>query len=246
MLTVLLYAFSIPIIGLMLAFIGLVVGLSVGRQRNEIAVLRSRGATALQIVGIAGRGHAAGGCGAWRLACRQHLVAQTIGATRSFLNFTLDPDLRVQMTSTALRFGLIAVVVTMLAQVLPSIGAARHTIVSYKQELARTVRKPWWQRAWLDVLLLIPAGLRHLSAAPAGQRLVMPGAPDAADMFDNPLLFLLPALGALALTLLILRLLPLMMACMAWLAAHEQRRLPAGDALPGARSRPSIPRRWYC
>ena len=52
-LNVLLYAFSIPIIGLMLAFIGLVVGLSVNRQRNEIAVLRSRGATVLQVVGIA-------------------------------------------------------------------------------------------------------------------------------------------------------------------------------------------------
>jgi len=41
------------IIGLLLAFISLVVGLSVARQRNEIAVLRSRGATAIQIVGIA-------------------------------------------------------------------------------------------------------------------------------------------------------------------------------------------------
>ncbi len=42
---------SIPIIGLLLAFIGLVVGLSVARQRNEIAVLRSRGATVLQVSG---------------------------------------------------------------------------------------------------------------------------------------------------------------------------------------------------
>jgi len=52
-LNILLYAFSIPIIGLMLAFIGLVVGLAVSRQRNEIAVLRSRGATVLQVIGIA-------------------------------------------------------------------------------------------------------------------------------------------------------------------------------------------------
>ena len=53
LLTFLLYAFSVPIVGLILAFIGLVVGLSVGRQRGEIAVLRSRGATAMQVVGIA-------------------------------------------------------------------------------------------------------------------------------------------------------------------------------------------------
>src|SRR4029077_7627507 len=53
LLTIFLYAFSIPILGLILAFIGLVVGLSVSRQRNEIAVLRSRGATAVQVVGMA-------------------------------------------------------------------------------------------------------------------------------------------------------------------------------------------------
>lgn len=47
-----LYAFSIPIVGLILAFVGLVVGLTVGRQRNEIAVLRSHGATLTQVVGI--------------------------------------------------------------------------------------------------------------------------------------------------------------------------------------------------
>ena len=52
-LNILLYAFSIPIVGLLFAFIGVVVGLAVERQRNEIAVLRSRGATVLQVLGIA-------------------------------------------------------------------------------------------------------------------------------------------------------------------------------------------------
>ena len=48
-----LYVFSIPILTLMIVFIGLVVGLSVARQQNEIAVLRSRGGTELQIIGMA-------------------------------------------------------------------------------------------------------------------------------------------------------------------------------------------------
>ena len=52
-LNILLFAFSIPIIGLLLAFISLVVWPVGGAQRNEIAVLRSRGATAIQIVAIA-------------------------------------------------------------------------------------------------------------------------------------------------------------------------------------------------
>ena len=54
LLTTLLYAFSVPIIGLLLAFISLVVGLAVARQRNEVAILRSRGATVGQVAGMSG------------------------------------------------------------------------------------------------------------------------------------------------------------------------------------------------
>jgi putative ABC transport system permease protein len=103
---------------------------------------------------------------------------------------------------------------------LPTIGAARHTIISYKQERARTIRAPWWQRAWLDVLLLIPAGYGvYLMRQQNG--LFIPGQNPAAalDPFQNPLLLLVPALGIFALTLLILRLLPLLMALLAWLAS---------------------------
>ena len=51
-LTILLYAFSVPILGLILGFVSLVSRLSVERQRNEIAILRSRGASPLQILGL--------------------------------------------------------------------------------------------------------------------------------------------------------------------------------------------------
>ncbi len=220
LLNVLLYAFSIPIIGLLLAFIGLVVGLSVGRQRNEIAVLRSRGATVFQVMGIAALEALL--LGAIALAAGMPVsrqIAYVIGATRSFLNFTITPNLRIVMTMSTLRFGLVAVAVTMAAQVLPSLGAARHTIVTYKREQARTIRPPWWQRAWLDVLLLIPAVYGTYILQKQGS-IVLPGATGGSSgPFDNPLLFLIPALGSLALTLLILRLLPLVMAVVAWLAA---------------------------
>ena len=218
LLNVLLYAFSIPIIGLMLAFIGLVVGLAVSRQRNEIAVLRSRGATVLQVLGIAALealllGLVALGAG---IPVSQQ-IAQAIGATKSFLNFTVESNLRVGMTLTTLRFGVAAVVVTMIAQVFPSLGASQHTIVSYKREQARTIRAPWWQRAWLDLLLLIPAAYGTYLLSQQGS-ITMPGVEDVSP-FSNPLLFLVPALGALALTLFVLRLLPYLMAGFAWLAA---------------------------
>ncbi len=229
LLNILLYAFSIPIIGLLLAFIGLVVGLSVNRQRNEIAVLRSRGATVLQIIGIAAVEALILGLIALIISLPvSRWIAQMIGATRSFLNFTTDVDLRIAMTTTALRFGLVAVVVTLVAQIIPTIGAAHHTIISYKQEQARTVRLPWWQRAWLDLLLLIPVLygtylLRQQEAGDTGGVGIRGGIiGNSGGPFDNPLLFLIPALGALALTLLTLRILPILIRGIAWLASKTE------------------------
>ncbi|HUX77558.1 MAG TPA: ABC transporter permease [Anaerolineae bacterium] len=222
LLTFLLYAFSVPIIGLILAFIGLVVGLAVGRQRNEIAVLRSRGATAVQVLGIAAlEGLLLGAVALLVGLPAAEALAQLIGRARSFLDFTLRSDLRVGVTMATMRFGAVAIILALAAQIFPTINAARHTIVTYKQERARALRKPWWQRAWLDVLLLIPAAygayvLRQQGsiALPVGDSMLVN------DPFQNPLLFLVPALGIFALTLFILRILPLIMSLVAWIAAR--------------------------
>ena len=223
LLTVLLYAFSVPILGLLLAFIALMVGLTVGQKRNEIAVLRSRGATAVQVVGIAALEGVILGLIALVLAVpASEWVARTIGRATSFLNFTALSDLRVVTTANSLRYGLIAAGLTMVAQMVPTMGAARHTIVTYKQERARSLKPPWWQRMYLDVALLIPAVYGTYLLRKQGS-IVLPGATAntvTTDPFQNPLLFLVPALMVFACTLLLLRVLPFIMAALAWLASQ--------------------------
>jgi len=219
-LNILLYAFSIPIVGLLLAFISLVVGLAVNRQRNEIAVLRSRGATVMQIMGIAILEASLLGAVALLAGIPvSEAISQLIGATRSFLNFSVDSDLRVAMTLSTFRFGLAALGVTLVAQILPSLGAARYTIVSYKQEQSRNIRPPWWQRAWLDILLLIPAAYGAYLLQQQGSISTTNTDGTTSSAFSNPLLFLVPALGAFALTLFVLRLLPVVMRVIAWFAS---------------------------
>jgi putative ABC transport system permease protein len=221
-LTFLLYAFSVPIVGLLLVFIGLVVGLSVGQKRNEIAVLRSRGATSLQIIGISILEGVLMGIVALAVGLLVGRgLALLIGRSRSFLDFSLPGHLRVGVTAATVRFGAAAVVLALFAQLGPTLSAARHTVVTYKQERARTLRRPWWQRAWLDVLLLIPTAYgfyvldqqQGVVAAVAGEKAV-------ADPFQNPLLLLVPALGIFALALFILRILPFMMTVVAWVASR--------------------------
>ena len=222
LLTVLLYAFSVPITLLVLAFIGLVVGLSVARRRNEIAVLRSRGATAIQVIGIAiVEGLVLGALGLAAGAFLGMSVAQIIGKAASFLDFSLESNLRVALTPQTMYFGLAAIGLALVAQILPTVGASRHTIITYKQERARALRAPWWQRAWLDVLLLMLVGYGVYLLNKQGS-IVLPTADGGVvtDPFQNPLLFLIPALGVFALTLVLLRLLPIIMAGVAWIASH--------------------------
>lgn len=222
LLTILLYAFSVPIIGLLLAFVALTANLAIEQRRNEIAVLRSRGAMAGQMVGVALlEGLLLGGVALLIGLPISSMIAHLIGQSRSFLSFTAQSQIRTTLTITTLAFGVGAIILALVAQVLPTIGAARYTVVTYKQERARLLRRPWWQRAWLDVLLLIPSvyGLYLLSQQGT---IVQEQQILSRDPFQNPLLFLVPALMILALSLLFLRVMPLVMSLIAWITSQTR------------------------
>lgn len=221
-LTVLLTIFAVPVVGLVLYFIGLVAGMVVRRGQNEIAVLRSRGATREQIlliyllqgllVGLLGL---AGGL----LLARG--LAALMGRARSFLTLesTADP-LPIVLSPAAWQYGLLGVALAILALLLPALLASRHTIVSYKWQRARALLRPLWQRTFLDVLLLVPPLYGWYLLDQQGT-IALPGSGD--DPFSNPLLFLVPALFCFSLALLAVRFFPLIMGALAWLAG----RLPA-------------------
>jgi putative ABC transport system permease protein len=229
-LTGLLFVFSAPVLGLVLYFLGLVASMLVQRQRNEIAVLRSRGASRIWVTGIyllewSLLGGFALLVGPWIGQSLAHLV----GRTQSFLDFSRTPDLTTRLTFNTLGFGLAAIVLALIFSALPAWQAGRYTIVSYKQEQARSRQRPFWQRAYLDLLLLAPSlyGLYTLRQA-IGQgslrlfgRTVISGSP-----FENPVLFLLPTLFIISMSLLVLRLLPRLISALAWLSARAPGTVP--------------------
>lgn len=217
-LTVLLSAFNLPLIGLILAFIGLIVGLAVDQRRNEIAIMRSRGGTPYQIVFFALlEGLVLGGVAIILGTMLALVLTQLMGKSRSFLDFSAPADLRLALTPDAWRAAIVAILLAVAAQVLPTIAAARDTIITYKQEQARRLKRPWWQRAWLDLLLLIPAFYGYYVLQQQGS-IVDPD--QVATPFQNPLLFLIPLLTVFSLTLLFIRLLPWLMRLIGWLLMH--------------------------
>ena len=225
-LTIMLYAFSVPILGLLLAFIALTSGMAVERRRNEVAVLRSRGAGAMQMIGFALlEGLFLGMIALVLSAPVGTWITRLIGQARSFLNFSAQTEpLQANITTATWRLGLIGVALVILAQVLPTFGASKHTIVSYKREVARMMRKPWWQRMGLDILLLIPAGYGAYLLQQQGSLVVLDDivALTGSNPYENPLLFLVPALGIFALTLFFLRLMPVIMTIISWIAGRTR------------------------
>jgi putative ABC transport system permease protein len=217
-LTYLLYAFSVPILGLILAFIGLVTGLFVAEQRSEMAILRSRGASSWQVVSMSmlqgfllGAFALTGGVflGSW--------IAHSIGRARSFMDFTATGGLRVSLTVSALAYGIIGIGIILFVQVLiPTLGGAGNTIITYKQERARLIRVPWWQRYWFDIMLLIPAGY-GLWQLEYQRKLALSPETNVPGPLQNPLLLIAPAIGIFAIALFTLRVVPRLMSFLSWL-----------------------------
>jgi putative ABC transport system permease protein len=212
-LTFLLFAFSVPILGLIVVFIGLVTGLFVGGQRAEMAILRSRGASRLQVAWILLLQGALLGAVALVLGVGMGVViTHAIGRAYSFLNFSSSDLLRVGLTVPVLGYGILGIASILLALILvPALSAAANTIVTYKQERARMLRPPSWQRFGLDFLLLVPALVGFWMMQKQSQQ-ALKGAQNVPNPLQNPLLLLVPAVGIFAASLIALRLIPILMA----------------------------------
>lgn len=212
-LTIQLFTFAIPILGLNLVFIGLITGMSVQRRWGEIAVMRSRGATRMQIIGIAVFENLTIAASSLVLAIPGSLGAAYVATQiRSFLQFNVSSGLPVSLNSMAIWAGVAVFGFALVTQLLPTVGASRHTAVSVGREQARLLRPPWWQRTGLDLLLLIPAAYGLYMLIQEGNVLSPTGDATAQNPFDNPLLLLIPSLTAAALTLFLIRMFPLALA----------------------------------
>lgn len=211
-LTNLLTIFNVPTIVLVLAFIVLVAGLSVGERRLQIAQMRSRGASSMQIVGYAALEGVLLGVVALALgAAIAWWLARLMGSTRSFLDFSAANGLDLLLGADAWRVGLTAVGLALLAQLLPVINATQFSIISVRQEGIHPQR-PLWQRMGLDVILLLLAlyGV-YVLRQQGGFEVATEEAATVADPFQNPLLLVTPAMVIFAVSLLFLRLMPWVM-----------------------------------
>jgi putative ABC transport system permease protein len=223
-----LFAFSAPVLGLVLFFLSLAAGLFIHSQKSEIAVLRSRGAPRLWILVVYLVEWGLLGLVAWALSLPVGLLlAGLMGRTQSFLDFSNAAAFTPHLGFQSAMMGLLAVVIGIVACLIPVWREGRNTVLSYKQERARSRKKPFWQRFYLDLACLLPALYGWYTLRSQGRLSLLGRAVGSADPFQNPLLFLLPSLFLLGCGLLALRVLPPLLNLLAALST----RLP-GVTLP--------------
>ncbi len=217
-----LYVVMAQVLGLILFYIVVIAGLLVERQSAEIATLKSRGASGLQVLGL----YLAQG--AW-LAVVAALLGPWLAAllTRGLV-FWLLPDSTslvsagylgaVVFPASIFWLAALAAALCLGALVLATLRAARLDVLSFRREQARSLRQPLWQRLYLDVGLavLCAAGYVELSFFGGANVRDLLGGGAASD----PLLLLAPGLLLLAGSLLALRLFPVVVRGMARLAAR--------------------------
>ncbi|HEX2907347.1 MAG TPA: hypothetical protein VHO69_10835, partial [Phototrophicaceae bacterium] len=208
----------LPVGGLVLYFVTLVAGLLVSRQQAEDMVLRSRGMSRAGLVSI----HTV----MWLLLAGisvlvglllAPLVVQLVGQTSSFLRFDgTTPPLTVTYTPQAFALGGLTALLAASTGLYLAWRSTGQNVNTFRQRSARA-RSAWWQRMYLDVLLLIPGVYVYYTLLRQGGL-----AAAADDPFADPLAFVGPTLFALALTLLFLRVWPFLMRTGAQLVGYSR------------------------
>lgn len=209
-LRLMLWSLNVPVMIMLAYYLFMVSNLITERQKTEIAVLRSRGASRLQIVlsylmegfllGIAA------------LAAGPFLglmLTKMLGSSNGFLEFVQRSALKVQLSGEAYQYGLIAVICSMLTTILPVLFATRTTIVGHKQQMARQHKPSFWHKYYVDIVL-VGISLYGLQSFRRRMADLQSLGLDASDLQIDPLLFLVPALFVLGCAFLILRIYPLL------------------------------------
>ncbi|HEX9068438.1 MAG TPA: FtsX-like permease family protein [Ktedonobacterales bacterium] len=220
-----LYMIVAQVVGLTLLFVATIAGLLVASQSQEVATLKSRGASSAQILMIYATLGAvvalvAALIGPWlaSLIAHQLLISfipkQTListGVPISYFDHLATPLLAAGPAAIGAVLGMATVAVA-------AWQSARLDVLAFRREQGRTLRAPFYQRYYLDIALVVLCGLGYLELGMFGGsavRLQLGGS-------TSPLLLVAPALLLLAGGLLVLRLLPLIASAGARLAAGRR------------------------
>lgn len=201
-----LFLLVFQIVGIILYYVVTVANMVIERQSGEIALLRSRGASTLQIFNIYFMEgliiSVFGGVAGPFLGAS---VFSFLGKTAPFLALSGGGLLPVRLSNSVFYLAAGAAVLCLIALLVPAIQAARLGVVHQRQHAARPSRAPFWQRYYLDLGLLVVGGVLYWEMNQRGS-LTTEHIFEGMDI--DPLLLITPILLMVAIAIVFLRLFP--------------------------------------
>lgn len=212
-----LFALMLQVVGIVLYYLVMVSTMVVERQTGEIALLKSRGASVAQVMGI----YVIEGLMLTALAVvLGPLVAlgaiSVLGYTPPFAELSENSLLEVRLSALGVLFALFGALLGLAAMLWPAWKASQLSVVHYKTHLARPQSQPLFIKYYLDLGLIVVAAFAFWQLRQRGSlvtdRLF-------GDLSADPLLLATPTLFMLMIALLFLRLFPIALRLVAWAAA---------------------------
>jgi putative ABC transport system permease protein len=226
-LTVILLGYDLPAFAILLYFLLLISSIIAQWQGRETSLLTSRGMSVASILTLTLLEQLILFLIGYPLGIAFGLlIARMMGYTTSFLSFTSRPPLPVSMQGFSFSLTLIALGVSLFSRLWPIVRASRQSIVTEEHEWARPSVGPFWYRYYLDFLLIIPTYFAYLQMRERGTLAsVITSRPE--DLYQDPLLIVVPALFVITAALITMRLFSVAMRLLdvlanrtPWLAVH--------------------------
>ena len=215
-LRMMLWSLNVPVVLMLAFYLYMVANLITDRQKTEIAVLRSRGASRLQIMGSYVLESLVLGTIAFCIGPYVGMnLTKVLGASSGFLEFVQRAKLDVSLNQDAFLYALIAVGSSLVMTLIPVFLATKATIVGHKQQSARQEGSSFWHRYFIDVIL-IGISLYGLYSYKTRIKDLLSLGLKSGDLRVDPLLFFIPAIFILGMGLLVLRLYPWFMKLIYW------------------------------
>lgn len=207
-LTAMLWAIQIPTMVMLAFYLFMVSQLNVEQERNEIAVLKSRGSSPKQIFALYAMEAGVLGLVTFLIApLIGLLLCRFLGVSDGFMEFVNRTGIAAKLSFTAFLYSLIAVAVFFVTTMLPIIPASKLTIVQYKQSKTKVAKASLWELCAIDFILIIVSVVFYYLYKYFTDQSIADGTFEATGQID-PLIFIFSTCMIVGLGLLFIRLYP--------------------------------------
>lgn len=200
---------QIPVLILLIAFIFMVSGQILEIEKNDIAILKSRGAAKKQILYTYFLQSLIISGGAIILGLPlAAILCQMFGSSNAFLSFVSRGALSLRLTWSVIIYTIFSAAVCIVAMIIPVFAYAKTSIVEHKQRKNSLKNKPLWKKFFIDIILsgISVYGLINFTR----QKESLASAVAEGKALD-PLLYLCSSLFIIGFGLIILRLLNILL-----------------------------------